>query len=176
MNPRRAAIAMACVRSITPTFMARSTLVVTAAGWKLLSRSDDDASPSPLKAADNSYLSRRAFFFINAAADGWTRIDLGGDRCRRKPSGRERGRLVPARSGAAGMRSHRPSDLSLVLLCRTDRALIGGNGHEHLHSTVVVHPPMHRRTDRLERVEHASIQHFLRGTAKQKPRPRALSH
>jgi multiple antibiotic resistance protein len=33
-----------------------------AAGWKLLSRLDDDASPSALRAANNSYLSGRAFF------------------------------------------------------------------------------------------------------------------
>ena len=37
-------------------------LVVMAAGWKLLSRAEDDGSPTVLKAVNRSYLSRRAFF------------------------------------------------------------------------------------------------------------------
>ena len=45
-----------------PVVQVGGGLVVMAAGWKLLSRSDDDAPPSPLKAANSSYLSRRAFF------------------------------------------------------------------------------------------------------------------
>src|SRR5712672_1102347 len=45
-----------------PVVQVGGGLVVMAAGWKLLSRSDDDASPTSLKIANSSYLSRRAFF------------------------------------------------------------------------------------------------------------------
>jgi multiple antibiotic resistance protein len=45
-----------------PVVQVGGGLVVTAAGWKLLSRPDDDGSPPALKTANNSYLSRRAFY------------------------------------------------------------------------------------------------------------------
>src|SRR5712671_6126680 len=45
-----------------PVVQVGGGLVVIAAGWKLLSRPDDDPSPSPLNAANSSYLSRRAFY------------------------------------------------------------------------------------------------------------------
>jgi len=45
-----------------PVVQVGGGMVVVAAGWKLLSRSDDDPSPSPLKVANSSYLSQRAFY------------------------------------------------------------------------------------------------------------------
>jgi multiple antibiotic resistance protein len=45
-----------------PVVQVGGGLVVMAAGWKLLSRTDDDGPPPALKTMNSSYLSRRAFF------------------------------------------------------------------------------------------------------------------
>ena len=156
-----------------PVVQVGGGLIITAVGWKLLNRPDDDAkapesSSKPLKedAYLTAYHDAPGILSFDNAADRGAWFDFRSDRRGCKP-GAPRPRLVDsARSSVPGMRVHSGQRLPDVSLCRANRAPRGRHCNVRCLSLVGVHSCLYRGADRVERSECA---------AADDPRPAAMS-
>jgi hypothetical protein len=156
-----------------PVVQVGGGLIVTAVGWKLMNRPDDDAkapesSPKPLKERLSfRLLGPPGVLSVDNAADRGTWFDFGSDRRGCKPGTRRRGPLDSARSSVLGMRGHSGQHLPDVSLCRANRAHCRRDCNERYLSLVGVHSRLYRRTDRVEWNECAAADDPRRAAIRQ---------